>query len=101
MIYCVRSKKKKRGLTKRRIISAKQLKVTNSFLQKETKRTKKGRKSGSLKALRSLRFLLFKFLPPMPTLAVEKKKVSPGRNGRPAPELIFGDLWEYDPAPES
>src|SRR5436190_1056255 len=23
------------------------------------------------------------------------------RNGRPAPELIFGDLWEYDPAPET
>ena len=26
---------------------------------------------------------------------------SPARNGRPAPELIFGDLWEYDPAPET
>ena len=37
----------------------------------------------------------------MPTSAVEKKKVIAGRNGRPAPELIFGDLWEYDPAPES
>jgi aldehyde dehydrogenase (NAD+) len=24
-----------------------------------------------------------------------------GRNGRPAPELIFGDLWEFDPAPET
>jgi aldehyde dehydrogenase (NAD+) len=23
------------------------------------------------------------------------------RNGRPRPELIFGDLWEYDPAPET
>ncbi|PTY08501.1 betaine-aldehyde dehydrogenase [Opitutaceae bacterium EW11] len=23
------------------------------------------------------------------------------RQGRPAPELIFGDLWPYDPAPES
>ncbi|MST94450.1 MAG: aldehyde dehydrogenase family protein [Pedosphaera sp.] len=23
------------------------------------------------------------------------------RPGRPAPELIFGELWEYDPAPES
>jgi len=21
--------------------------------------------------------------------------------GRPLPELIFGDLWEYDPAPET
>jgi len=36
----------------------------------------------------------------MPTLASEKKK-SAARNGRPAPELIFGDLWEYDPAPET
>ncbi len=23
------------------------------------------------------------------------------RTGRPAPELIFGDLWEFDPAPET
>jgi aldehyde dehydrogenase (NAD+) len=23
------------------------------------------------------------------------------RPGRPAPELLFGDLWEYDPAPET
>ncbi|MEO7414637.1 MAG: aldehyde dehydrogenase family protein [Opitutaceae bacterium] len=37
----------------------------------------------------------------MPTLAVEKKKNVSARNGRPAPELIFGDLWEFDPAPES
>jgi aldehyde dehydrogenase (NAD+) len=37
----------------------------------------------------------------MPSLISEKKKTIPGRNGRPAPELIFGDLWEYDPAPES
>ena len=37
----------------------------------------------------------------MPTVAVEKKKNVLPRNGRPAPELIFGDLWEYDPAPES
>jgi len=36
----------------------------------------------------------------MPTLAPEKKTRS-GRNGRPLPELIFGDLWPYDPAPES
>jgi aldehyde dehydrogenase (NAD+) len=37
----------------------------------------------------------------MSTLAPIKKKNIAGRNGRPAPELIFGDLWEYDPAPES
>src|SRR4051812_40769231 len=37
----------------------------------------------------------------MPALVSEKKKVATGRNGRPSPELIFGDLWEYDPAPES
>src|SRR3979490_816210 len=38
----------------------------------------------------------------MPTLAPEKKSNrAAGRNGRPAPELIFGDLWEYDPAPET
>ena len=38
----------------------------------------------------------------MPSLAPEKKSSrSPARNGRPAPELIFGDLWEYDPAPET
>jgi aldehyde dehydrogenase (NAD+) len=36
------------------------------------------------------------------TSLVEKK--SPRANvrpGRPAPELIFGDLWEFDPAPET
>jgi aldehyde dehydrogenase (NAD+) len=38
----------------------------------------------------------------MPTLTVAKKSIRPAvRNGRPAPELIFGDLWEFDPAPES
>ncbi|MEO6568808.1 MAG: aldehyde dehydrogenase family protein, partial [Opitutaceae bacterium] len=37
----------------------------------------------------------------MSTLAPSKKKNTVGRNGRAAPELIFGDLWEYDPAPES
>src|SRR3954451_24944293 len=38
----------------------------------------------------------------MSTLAPQKKKALPGRHGRAAdPELIFGDLWEYDPAPES
>src|ERR1700741_4775281 len=54
----------------------------------------------------------------MATLVPEKKSArSTGRNGRPspapdrkassepsrraAPELIFGDLWEFDPAPES
>ena len=36
----------------------------------------------------------------MPTLASKKRKTT-ARNGRPAPELIFGDLWEYDPAPET
>jgi aldehyde dehydrogenase (NAD+) len=36
----------------------------------------------------------------MPTLASDKKR-SLVRNGRPAPELIFGDLWEYDPSPET
>lgn len=33
----------------------------------------------------------------MPTL-IEK---SSARRGRPAPRLIFGDLWPYDPAPET
>ena len=38
----------------------------------------------------------------MPTLASDKKSVRPSvRAGRPAPELIFGDLWEFDPAPET
>jgi aldehyde dehydrogenase (NAD+) len=36
----------------------------------------------------------------MTLLAPEKRK-SAGRSGRPLPELIFGDLWQYDPAPES
>jgi len=36
----------------------------------------------------------------MPTLIPEKKKAAP-RPGRPRPELIFGDLWEFDPAPET
>jgi aldehyde dehydrogenase (NAD+) len=36
----------------------------------------------------------------MPTLTADRKKLA-ARNGRPAPELIFGDLWEYDPAPET
>src|SRR5476649_1203277 len=35
----------------------------------------------------------------MPSLKTLPK--APVRNGRPAPELIFGDLWEYDPAPET
>src|SRR6187549_3640402 len=39
---------------------------------------------------------------PTPAHSPEKKAArSHGRNGRPAPELIFGDLWEYDPAPET
>src|SRR5438045_499653 len=38
----------------------------------------------------------------MPTPAPEKRRTRvPARQGRPAPELIFGDLWEYDPAPET
>lgn len=38
----------------------------------------------------------------MPTLT-DKKPVRPTKRaqGRPAPDLIFGDLWEYDPAPET
>jgi aldehyde dehydrogenase (NAD+) len=36
----------------------------------------------------------------MPTLTADRKKTA-ARSGRPAPELIFGDLWEYDPAPET
>jgi aldehyde dehydrogenase (NAD+) len=33
---------------------------------------------------------------------VEKKSSRPAtRRGRPAPELIFGDLWDFDPAPET
>ena len=36
----------------------------------------------------------------MATLTPDKKKSQP-RGGRPAPELIFGDLWEFDPAPET
>ena len=35
----------------------------------------------------------------MATLAPDKKKTS--RPSRPAPELIFGDLWDFDPAPET
>jgi aldehyde dehydrogenase (NAD+) len=35
----------------------------------------------------------------MATVAPEKKKTC--RPSRPAPELIFGDLWEFDPAPET
>jgi len=38
----------------------------------------------------------------MPSAAQDKKPArTHGRNGRPAPELIFGDLWEFDPAPET
>ena len=38
----------------------------------------------------------------MPTLS-EKKSARPTKRsaGRPLPELIFGDLWEFDPAPET
>ena len=39
----------------------------------------------------------------MPTLISGKKspRPAPRSHGRPAPGLIFGDLWEYDPAPET
>src|ERR1019366_5601325 len=37
----------------------------------------------------------------MPTITSTKKHLASRQNGRPAPELIFGDLWEYDPAPET
>src|SRR4051812_21397204 len=37
----------------------------------------------------------------MPSLVEKKSPRVPARTGRPAPELIFGDLWEFDPAPES
>lgn len=37
----------------------------------------------------------------MPTLASAKKNTRTGRSSRPAPELIFGDLWEFDPVPET
>ena len=39
----------------------------------------------------------------MPTLTSAKKSPRPASraSGRPAPELIFGDLWEFDPAPET
>ncbi len=34
-------------------------------------------------------------------VAARKSPRAPVRSARPAPELIFGDLWEYDPAPET
>jgi len=39
----------------------------------------------------------------MPTPPADKKPPRPTARtaGRPLPELIFGDLWEYDPAPET
>jgi aldehyde dehydrogenase (NAD+) len=36
----------------------------------------------------------------MPTLTEKKRPVS-RHQGRPLPELIFGDLWEFDPSPET
>ena len=33
--------------------------------------------------------------------AIKSPSLSSRRRGRPAPELIFGDLWPYDPAPET
>jgi aldehyde dehydrogenase (NAD+) len=35
----------------------------------------------------------------MPTSTLAQKR--PRAGGRPAPELIFGDLWEFDPTPET
>ena len=39
----------------------------------------------------------------MATLTSEKKPVRPTARatGRPSPELLFGDRWEFDPAPET
>ena len=38
----------------------------------------------------------------MPTLTAKKSQRPPARaSGRPTPALIFGDLWEFDPAPET
>jgi aldehyde dehydrogenase (NAD+) len=37
----------------------------------------------------------------MPSVIEKKTSARAPRRGRPAPELIFGDLWEYDPAPET
>ncbi|MGH7958680.1 MAG: aldehyde dehydrogenase family protein, partial [Opitutaceae bacterium] len=37
----------------------------------------------------------------MSSSAAKKSSRVPARTGRPAPELIFGDLWEFDPAPET
>ena len=38
----------------------------------------------------------------MPTLTAKKSPRPTKRaQGRPLPELIFGDLWEFDPSPES
>src|SRR5262245_29796409 len=37
----------------------------------------------------------------MPSLVEKKSPRAPSRAGRPAPELIFGELWEFDPAPET
>src|SRR5688572_11837171 len=37
----------------------------------------------------------------MPSIAAKKSPRVPARTGRPAPELIFGDLWEFDPSPET
>ncbi len=36
----------------------------------------------------------------MPTLSSASSKTS-ARRGRTAPELVFGDLWPFDPAPET
>jgi len=33
--------------------------------------------------------------------AIKPPSQSSHRRGRPVPELIFGDLWQYDPAPET
>ena len=37
----------------------------------------------------------------MATVVKKKNVRAAARRGRPVPELIFGDLWEFDPAPET
>ena len=37
----------------------------------------------------------------MSTTLTEKKRPASRQQGRAVPDLIFGDLWEYDPAPET
>ena len=37
----------------------------------------------------------------MATLTAKSKRPAGRQHGRPLPELIFGNLWEYDPSPET